>query len=88
LTSWQRQNRSFGSKNPQELKQQLTSEIATAEKTIQAQSEDAQKVSQLTLLKNSVKWNLGALISGFLFICIWRMTRWTQFLSPLNPDDE
>ncbi len=29
-------------------------------------------------LKNSIKWGLGALLSGFLFIKIWENTKWTR----------
>lgn len=30
------------------------------------------------LIKQSVKWNLGALISGILFIITWQMTKWSR----------
>jgi hypothetical protein len=30
------------------------------------------------LLKNSVKWNLGALVSAALFFNIWKTTSWAR----------
>jgi len=39
------------------------------------QSETVRANRRQALLKNSVKWNLGALVSGTLFIMIWHMTR-------------
>lgn len=64
--------------NPQELKGQLLTQIARAEETMRIQSETVRANRRQALLKNSVKWNLGALVSGTLFITIWHMTRWTR----------
>ena len=64
--------------NPQELKGQLLTQIARAEETMRLQSETVRANRRQALLKNSVKWNLGALVSGTLFIMIWHMTRWAR----------
>ncbi len=72
------QGRAPNIENSGELKNQLASEIARAEKSLKTQSEAARANARLALLKNSAKWNLGALISGALFIHIWRATRWTR----------
>lgn len=64
--------------NSGELKTQLASEIAQAEKTLKAQTEATKASTRLVLLKNSAKWNLGALVSGVLFIRIWQATRWAR----------
>ena len=72
------QGRPVDIKNPQELKSQLLSEITKAKETIRPQTIDAWAARRLTLRKNAVKWFLGALVSGFLFIYIWRITRWTR----------
>ncbi|HIK38138.1 MAG: HpsJ family protein [Geminocystis sp.] len=42
------------------------------------QSKLALRQQRKSLIKQSVKWNLGALISGVLFIIIWQMTSWTR----------
>lgn len=72
------QGQSLTNKNPQDAKQQLLSQFSTAKQTIPNQYQQIRANQHLTLLKNSVKWNLGALICGFLFIYIWRLTRWAR----------
>lgn len=72
------QGRAPNIENSGELKNQLASEIAQAEKRLKKQSETSKASTRLVLLKNSAKWNLGALISGILFIHIWFATRWAR----------
>jgi hypothetical protein len=38
----------------------------------------ARHEQRLTLFKNTVKWNLGALVAGILFLQIWFRTRWAR----------
>ena len=64
--------------NPQEVKSRLLSEATKAKEKIRPQVEANWMDRRLTLLKNSVKWFLGSLISGVLFIYIWQITRWTR----------
>ncbi len=54
--------------NPQEVKSRLLSEATKAKGKIRPQVEAAWADRRLTLLKNSVKWFLGSLVSGILFI--------------------
>lgn len=42
------------------------------------QSKSALRQQRKSLIKQSFKWNVGALISGVLFILIWQMTAWTR----------
>ena len=64
--------------NPQELKTQILARITPAKERLQAQSTAVQSNQRLGLLKNAVKWLLGALISSFLFFTIWRGTDWAR----------
>jgi hypothetical protein len=64
--------------SPQALKSRVLSEINTAQKQVQINTETARKSQQLNLLKSSFKWNLGALIAGVLFIYIWKLTNWAR----------
>lgn len=64
--------------SPEALKSRVISEINTAQKQVQTNTEVARKSQQLNLLKSSVKWNLGALIAGVLFIYIWKLTNWAR----------
>lgn len=65
-------------RNPQELKSRLLTEVNKAEKNLNTQSEAERRKQNLGLMKSSLKWSLGALISGILFICIWRATSWAR----------
>jgi hypothetical protein len=72
------QGRSLDGKNPQDLKNQLLSDVSKAKKQIKTQAEATQSLRGLTLIKTSAKWNLGALVAGTLFISIWKGTRWAR----------
>ena len=65
-------------KNSQELKSRLSTEISKSERTLKAQAEATRKTRRLALIKSSVKWCIGALIAGDLFIRIWQATRWAR----------
>lgn len=72
------QGQSIGSKDPQQVKKQLLSHFSVAKQEIQTQYQTKRAEQRLTLFKNSAKWNLGALVCGFLFIFIWRLTSWAR----------
>ncbi|MGJ5627874.1 HpsJ-like protein, cyanoexosortase A-associated [Nostoc sp. CALU 1950] len=73
-----RQGRSIAGKNPEELKNQVLSEVTQAKQQLKKQTEANKSSTTLVLLKNSVKWNIGALISAALFISIWKETLWAR----------
>ena len=64
--------------NPDELKKQILSRIDPAKQQLENQSKAVQSNQRLVLLKNSVKWILGALISSVLFFTIWKGTDWAR----------
>ncbi len=72
------QGRSLDGKNPEELKSQILSQVSKAKEQIQTQAEATQSLQGLSLIKSSVKWNLGALVAGGLFITLWKGTRWAR----------
>ncbi|MEM6753105.1 MAG: HpsJ family protein [Cyanobacteria bacterium P01_C01_bin.38] len=68
-------------KSPEELqqaKQQLSTFINKGESELETQVQTARSNQRINLLKKSIKWNLGALIAGALFITIWRSTAWAR----------
>lgn len=74
-------DRSFGADDSQQLdaiKEQLATSIAQERARITSQAEATRASQRLGLLKRSVKWSIGALVSGVLFIGIWRGTRWAR----------
>ncbi|MGB7416984.1 MAG: HpsJ family protein [Thermosynechococcaceae cyanobacterium] len=58
----------------QTAKEQFGKFIDQGQKRLSGQVETTRKTQRLGLLKNSLKWNLGALLSSALFISIWRGT--------------
>jgi hypothetical protein len=62
----------------EQVKKQFSEFMGKAETTIKSQAAATQKNQRLALLKRSVKWNLGALISGVLFFILWQGTSWAR----------
>lgn len=62
----------------QELKSEILSRVENRKKLLPAQTEATRNNQRQVLLKNSVKWNLGALIACILFFYIWRGTYWAR----------
>jgi hypothetical protein len=66
------------SQKPEEVRGQILEKVTAAKKGIEPQAQATRSNLRTALLKNSVKWNLGALISSALFFTIWRSTGWTR----------
>lgn len=66
------------SQNPEEIKSQILSRIPPAKAQLQQQAQTERSNQRLGLVKSSVKWNLGALISSVLLFIIWRGTSWAR----------
>ena len=62
----------------EEVTKNFSSFITQTENSLKSQAETTRSSKRLALLKNSVKWNLGALVSGSLFLLIWRFTSWAR----------
>ncbi|NJM69892.1 MAG: hypothetical protein HC862_06500 [Scytonema sp. RU_4_4] len=72
------QGRKIDGKNPEELKEQLLSDVSKAKQQIKTQAQTTQSLRGLGLIKVSAKWNLSAVVAGTLFISIWKGTRWAR----------
>ncbi|KKD39500.1 MAG: HpsJ family protein [Limnoraphis robusta] len=62
----------------EEIKNQLSDFVTRTESSTKTQAEETRRNRRILLFKNSLKWNLGALVSGVLFIAIWKATGWTR----------
>lgn len=62
----------------EEVTKNLSSFIAKAEDSVKSEAEAVRANKRLSLIKNSLKWNLGALVSGSLFLLLWRFTSWAR----------
>ncbi|MBD2345493.1 HpsJ-like protein, cyanoexosortase A-associated [Anabaena subtropica] len=72
------QGGSLNGRNAEDVKNQIISQLTQAKQQLKTQKETNQSSVTVNLLKNSVKWNLGALVSAALFITIWKETRWAR----------
>ena len=72
------EGRSLKINNPQTFKEQSLAQISQNDRNLQAKADSVRKNQNYALLKNSIKWNIAALVSGILFIWIWHLTRWTR----------
>ena len=62
--------------DPQQAKQRVLERLQQRQQALQQQSAQDQQQRKRELLKKGIKWNLGALLSGLVFLWIWRLTRW------------
>ncbi len=63
---------------PEDLKAEILTRINKVRGDVQTQSQAARSNQRLTLFKNSLKWNLGALIASALFFIVWKSTDWAR----------
>lgn len=61
-----------------DFKEQLTTTIEQNEIALESQAREALSSQRRSLLEKSVKWNLGALVTGALYVLIWRSTAWAR----------
>jgi predicted PurR-regulated permease PerM len=61
--------------NLPQVKERILTELPKAKQRLQQQSQATLDTNRKTLLKNAIKYAIGALISGILFIYIWRVNR-------------
>lgn len=61
-----------------QAKSNLAQFITNSRSQLNVQTKLTNNQRRKALLKQSVKWNLGALISGILFVITWQMTKWAR----------
>ncbi len=64
----------------EETKSKIPVFVAQAEDKLKKEAEKSRETLRFSLLKNSVKWNLSALVSGVLFLSLWWLSRWARRL--------
>ena len=60
------------------LKDNLLNNINKQEKTLKLRAKKINSARLSVILKNCIKWNLGALVSGCIFLFIWKNTLWAR----------
>lgn len=74
------QGAAFEGKSAQQVKDELASRILQAKTQIKNQAQTTQSAQKLNLMKSSIKWCIGALVTATLFFSIWKGTRWTSHI--------
>lgn len=69
------QGRTLDNQTAEQAKAQFLAKLNKDKQQMQTRFEEVKANRRLVLIKNSVKWNLGALIAGVLFIYIWNRMR-------------
>lgn len=64
--------------SPEDARQELLNSVAEATTQVRTQIEDEINARKTLVRKNGIKWILGSIISGVLFIYIWRFTKWAR----------
>jgi len=64
------------------LKSQFTEAIEENEASLATQAEETRSSRRMGLLEKSIKWNLGALVAGMIYLLIWRSTDWARRSTP------
>ncbi|MFM2311268.1 MAG: hypothetical protein RLZZ04_544 [Cyanobacteriota bacterium] len=72
--------------NTQKLKTDILANLQNNQDSITSQAETFRAQKRSFLLKQCLKWNLGALISAVLFFMIWQSTGWARLMVIRNDD--
>lgn len=70
----------------EELKTDILDKLTQNQNLLKSQASSIRSNQRFTLLKQGVKWNLGALISAFILLFIWQQTFWARIKYQLEND--
>ncbi len=72
--------------NTTKLKTDLLANLQNNQDQLASQAQSFRAEKRSWLLKNCLKWNLGAIIASILFWLIWKSTAWARLEIDLNED--
>lgn len=64
--------------NTRKLKQDILNNLAKNQDSLRGEAQSLSATKRYSLLKDCLKWNLGALIAAVLFLIIWQSTLWAR----------
>jgi len=73
-------NASVENAQPQQIKEQLMSQVVQGKRQISTQVEINQRNNLRSLLKNSIKWGVGSIIAGVIFLRLWGLSHWVRMI--------
>lgn len=66
--------------SPQQFKEKLLTENTSKQKAASEQIKQELKQQQRELYKSTIKWVIGAILTGFSALFIWKSTKWARVL--------
>ena len=72
--------------NSQKLKTDIITNLQNNQDSISDQEQAFRAQKRTLLIKQGLKWNLGALIASILFFLIWKSTAWSRRMMIKNED--
>lgn len=72
--------------NTQKLKTDIITNLQNNQDNITSQTKSFKAEKRAWLIKQCLKWNLGALIAAILFFMIWKSTGWAR-IKIIEPED-
>jgi hypothetical protein len=64
--------------NTRKLKQDILTDLDKNQNGLRSQAQSLNSSQRFSLLKDCLKWNLGAIIAALLFLMIWQSTLWAR----------
>lgn len=74
------QNEAESSQSLPELKKKVSQQVQTVVQNATTAANAAKRQQIKNLIKESLRVNLGVIVSGFCFITFWNLTRWTRII--------
>jgi hypothetical protein len=74
------QTEAASSQSLPELKKKLSQQVQTVAQNATTAANAAKRQQIKNLIKESLRVNLGVIVSGFCFITFWNLTRWTRII--------
>lgn len=64
--------------DPEQLRNEILTRVSSAKEELGSQVQDIKAQQKFNLLKNAGKFMVGSVISGVLFVLMWKTTRWAR----------
>jgi hypothetical protein len=85
LKNLKEQENSTQFQNSQALRSEILAEVGRSQKEVKSQSDATRAEQRTLLLRDTAKWSIGALISGFLYSFFWRSSTWARRFRRAQP---
>jgi hypothetical protein len=78
VSSLESQGATMENQSPQAVKEELLANITNAKQDIRTQAQSQITLRKTDLKKSTIKWVLGSVVAGILFIYMWVASKWAR----------